>query len=163
LPLGTGPYAVGRRTLTWVDAARPEVMTAAPADRREVIADIWYPAQAEAGADAAYFPNLEAVAADLVASGEVAALEAAGLRYMRTTAQPGAPVAAGAERYPVLILSPGNATNVEFYAALALTRQPRLQRSASTIPMMWRRWCERWPGGARYEAAWLADPRPARP
>lgn len=120
LPPATGPFAVGRRTITWVDAARPEVMTAAPHDVREVMADIWYPAEPGAeGARSAYFPGLEAVAADLVASGEVAALEVAGLRVLRSQALPGAVVAASAERYPVLLLSPGNATNVEFYAALA--------------------------------------------
>lgn len=119
LPAGTGPFAVGRRTMAWVDAARPEVLTTAPDDRREVIATIWYPAQAGGGAPTAYFPGLEAVAADLVASGEVSALEAAGLRYMRLTAQTGAAPASEGGRFPVLIFSPGNATNIEFYAALA--------------------------------------------
>lgn len=120
LPAATGPYAVGRRTIGWVDAARPEVMTAAPQDVREVIADIWYPAEPGAeGARSAYFPGLDVVAADLVASGEVSAPEVAGLRLLRSEALPGAAVAAAAHRYPVLLLSPGNATNVEFYAALA--------------------------------------------
>lgn len=119
LPAVTGPYAVGLRRQAWVDTARPEVMTVAADDVREVPVVIWYPAQTATGRAGAYFPGLEAVAADLAASGDVSPLEVALLPYVHSAVRVGADVAAGVERYPVLVFSPGNASNIEFYAALA--------------------------------------------
>lgn len=119
LPAPTGPHAVGRTTLRWVDTSRPEWLTPDAGDYREVVAEVWYPALPGRSPRAAYFPRFERVAETLAASGEVDALQVRALRYVRSTEWQDAPVAAGGAAYPVLILSPGNATNVEFYAALA--------------------------------------------
>lgn len=44
-PRPTGPYEIGTVTYHWVDAERPEVFTADPDDRRELMVQVWYPAQ----------------------------------------------------------------------------------------------------------------------
>ena len=44
-PRPSGPYAVGTVTYHWVDAARPEIFTADPNDHRELMVQVWYPAQ----------------------------------------------------------------------------------------------------------------------
>jgi len=46
-PTPTGPYAIGTLTYHWIDAGRPEVFTADPDDRRELMVQVWYPAVAE--------------------------------------------------------------------------------------------------------------------
>jgi len=117
LPAPTGSYDVGRTALGWVDETRPEPMTAEPDDRREVAVVVWYPAEAGTGEQRGYYPNLAEVAGGLADSGEVSALEVWGLRYVRSDERWQAEPAAG--RFPVVVLSPGNATNVEFYAGLA--------------------------------------------
>jgi predicted dienelactone hydrolase len=117
LPAPTGALAVGRTTLTAVDVNRAETLTTAEGDQREVPVVVWYPAQAGTGEPAPYFPNLAAVDDALAASGEVSAVEAWGLRYIRSVERLEAVPALGP--WPVLLLSPGNGTNVEFYAALA--------------------------------------------
>jgi dienelactone hydrolase len=94
-------------------------LTPAVDDRREVIAEIWYPAEPGTGRGAPYYPDLPRVAGPLAASGEVSALEVFGLRWIRVEAFLEAEVSRAAPSYPVVILSPGNATNVEFYTALA--------------------------------------------
>jgi dienelactone hydrolase len=114
----TGPLAVGRTALTWIDTARPEVMTDDPNDQRAVPVEIWYPAEAGTGSATPYFPNLAQVASGLAASGEVNPLEVFGLRFIRSPERLEAAVA-GDAAYPVVIFSPGNGTNVEFYAGLA--------------------------------------------
>jgi predicted dienelactone hydrolase len=43
----SGPYEVGTSTYHWVDADRPEVFTADPDDRCELIVQIWYPAEGD--------------------------------------------------------------------------------------------------------------------
>ncbi len=52
-------------------------------------------------------------------SGELTRLQAWGLRYVRAHGRAGAAAADGGVPFPVLLLSPGQATNAEFYASLA--------------------------------------------
>lgn len=119
LPSPTGPYAVGRTQLSWQDPARAEFLTDDPDDPRTVVAQVWYPATPQTGRRTPYFPNLSEVARGLRGSGEVTALEVAGLPFIRSQARREAEILETAAPYPLLFLSPGNGTNVEFYAALA--------------------------------------------
>ena len=49
-PRPTGPHGVGTLTYHWVDAGRPEILSADPAARREVVVQVWYPAEDAPGA-----------------------------------------------------------------------------------------------------------------
>jgi predicted dienelactone hydrolase len=118
LPKPTGSFAVGRTSRIWVDSSRPEVLTGNPDDFRNVPVTIWYPAQAGAGTRAPYFPGLDRVAQNLIASGEVTQLEVFGLRFIQSRERLDVPIASNTKTYPVVIFSPGNGTNIEFYAAI---------------------------------------------
>ena len=119
LPAPTGPYTVGRTIFRWLDSSRPEVLTADPDDVREVVALVWYPAEAGTGVKAGYIPDLPSIADALVQSGELRRWEVFGLRFIRSESPLDArPVRAEAP-FPVIILSPGNATNIELYSSLA--------------------------------------------
>jgi predicted dienelactone hydrolase len=119
LPKPTGSLAVGRASRIWIDSSRPEVSTSNPDDFRNVPVTIWYPAQAGTETLAPYFPGLDRVAQNLAASGEVAPLEVLGLRFIKSHERRDAPIANNAINYPIVIFSPGNGTNIEFYAAIA--------------------------------------------
>ncbi|HEY3474369.1 MAG TPA: hypothetical protein VGK56_07135, partial [Anaerolineales bacterium] len=115
----TGPYTVGRTRIHWVDTSRPEVLTEDPGDFREVATLIWYPAEAGSGVDAGYFPDLASVSNALIQSGEVAWWQVFSLRFVRSEGLLDASPLRGQGAFPVVFLSPGNGTNVEFYSALA--------------------------------------------
>jgi hypothetical protein len=119
LPATTGPYAVSQTVFRWVDSSRPEVLTNTPNDLREVIALIWYPAERGTGANNPYFPGLSTVSKALVESGEVEAWNVFGLLFIRSHNLLNADLAKSDVPYPILILSPGNGTNIEFYGSLA--------------------------------------------
>lgn len=119
LPAPSGPHALGRLRLSWSDRARPEVLTPTEDDRREIIVEVWYPAKANTGGEAPYFPDLRRVSAGLVQSGELSGIQAWGLQFVRAHARVQASVADEPGVFPVLLLSPGNATNAEFYASFA--------------------------------------------
>jgi predicted dienelactone hydrolase len=119
LPPPTGDHAVGRASWVWVDDSRPETHTPDTHDVRSVPVRAWYPAQPGTGQPAGYVEDLAVIEAGLKASGELSWLETLGLRMVRHQALQGAEVAASDGGFPVLILSPGNATNVGFYSALA--------------------------------------------
>lgn len=117
IPAPTGAHDVGRERLGWTDASRHEQHTSAASDLREVIAEVWFPAVRGSGAPAPYIDALDRLRPAFVASGEVDPAAAAALRFVRANARAEAMPAPG--RHPVIVLSPGNATNVAFQASLA--------------------------------------------
>ena len=119
IPAPTGDHAVGRESWVWVDDSRPESHTPDAHDARSVPVRVWYPAQPGTGQPAGYVEDLAVIEAGLKESGELSWLETLGLRMVRDHALQGAAVEASDEGFPVLLLSPGNATNVGFYSALA--------------------------------------------
>jgi hypothetical protein len=118
-PTPTGPYWVGQSIFRWVDSSRPEVMTENPADAREVIGVVWYPAEHGTGTKDGYFPGLSEVSQTLAESGEVEGWEAFGLRLIRSNSYLDAEPEKQRGLFPVVLLSPGNGTNIEFYASIA--------------------------------------------
>ena len=120
LPAPTGTYAVGRTLFKWVDTLRPDVLTEDPNDFREVSAAVWYPAQAGTGTESRYFPSLSIVSNALMQSGELGWWEVFGLRFVRSNISLDAAPAKEGAPYPVVLFSPGNGTNIEFYSRLAV-------------------------------------------
>ncbi|MCA9926192.1 MAG: hypothetical protein KC421_27665, partial [Anaerolineales bacterium] len=60
LPDTTGPYAVGTTTLALVDETRLEPYSNDPDDKRELVMQIWYPANSTGSEpEAVYLPHLE--------------------------------------------------------------------------------------------------------
>lgn len=119
LPQPTGPYAVGRTSRSWSDMSRLEIVTDSPDDYRELPMEIWYPAEDGTGTASPYFIDLGRLAPTLSASGEVSPLELFGLRFVRTHDRLNALLPNEPDSYPVILLSPGNGTNVEFYSGIA--------------------------------------------
>jgi hypothetical protein len=122
LPLPTGPFKVGRVTVHWVDHSRIEPLSPTH-EYRELMVDIWYPAEPSTGVVAPYLD---------VQAFEKALGEAGFRRWFRdasdaiiggvtTHAVVGAPFAASAggrdQRCPVLIFSPGDGMAREVYTA----------------------------------------------
>jgi dienelactone hydrolase len=112
-PTPTGKYAVGTTVVEWTDPDRPETWTTDPGDVRAVQAQIWYPAEAspEEMARAPYLGRSEHEA-NVVAEGVgdflgIPRFVFDGQVEARTNAVPDAPVAAGTERFPVVLFSPG--------------------------------------------------------
>jgi predicted dienelactone hydrolase len=118
-PSPTGPYAIGTLTYHWVDAGRPEVFTADPSDHRELMVQVWYPAQANPSAPRApYVQDADALAPGLAALARenaqrlgltvpVPNFTFSHLKYISTNAIPSAPVAQEEPSYPVLIFIEG--------------------------------------------------------
>jgi predicted dienelactone hydrolase len=108
LPAPTGPFAVGRSTYFWTDAARSEPQTDDPQDHRALRVDVWYPAAA--GSQEPHAPYFD----DLKALGIRASL----FRFTKTHARTGAPLAEGTARFPVILVSPGMGSNGFQYTSL---------------------------------------------
>jgi hypothetical protein len=70
LPAPTGPHKTRRMSFHWRDAARAELETSAPDDKRELMVHLFYPADANAsGARAPYIPDNDAMRGPLISLG----------------------------------------------------------------------------------------------
>lgn len=119
LPQPTGRYDVGRTIFQWSDVYRAEHMTSDPNDVREVMALVWYPSVPGTGSTDTYFPGLSVLAEELAESGEVARWQVLGMRWIRTKSTINAQPVTDQGSFPVVLLAPGNGTNIEFYSSLA--------------------------------------------
>lgn len=105
----TGPYAVGTTVYHWVDDKRREVYSDNPADRRELMAQIWYPA-AEGGGEerSPYLQNASKMTKAI--SSKMMGLPAFVLSHLgliKTHALVDAKLSNSGSPYPVLIFSHG--------------------------------------------------------
>ena len=118
LPPPTGPFAVGRVTVHWADESRIEPLSPNH-EAREVMVDIWYPAEPSNPVRADYVEVVayeKAIGADGFQNFFGEASE--NLRHgVKTHAFVGAPYTRSAKQSPVLIFSPGGGMVREVYAA----------------------------------------------
>ena len=105
----TGPYEIGTLTYHWVDAARPEIFTADPNDRRELMVQIWYPAKVDPSSPRAPYVRDPGTLAPLARLLHLPGFIFGHLKYVTTDAIPSASVAGGEPSYPVLIFLSGRA------------------------------------------------------
>lgn len=111
-PHPSGPYEIGTLTYHWVDTDRPEVFTADPDDRRELMVQIWYPAKGGPSSPRApYIQDADAVTSAFARLFDVPEFLLGNLKHVTTNAIPSAPVEApmadDEPGYPVLIYLEG--------------------------------------------------------
>lgn len=113
IPKPAGPYAVGTRVFRWVDAAREEAATDDPADRRNVIGQLFYPASAAGGPHARYMDGVGRL------PHSVSGMPSFLLRHFDHADSQSfldAPVESG-RRWPLVVFSPGYGATRSFYTA----------------------------------------------
>ncbi|HEV8502567.1 MAG TPA: carboxylic ester hydrolase [Casimicrobiaceae bacterium] len=102
-PRPTGSYGIGTRVYAWTDPARPEPFTADAGDRRELVAQVWYPATGQ-GAPRRYLDSGEPLRV-LARRLHLPAFLLRNVRHAPTHALEDAPAAEG--RFPVLVNAAG--------------------------------------------------------
>jgi predicted dienelactone hydrolase len=105
-PVPTGSFSVGSTTRHLVDAMRPETQSSRGEERRELMLQIWFPAE-QGGTRQYYRTNTPANLKNLH------------LRLVKLHSFSGVPVARVRYRYPVLIFSPSWSGNYYQYTFLA--------------------------------------------
>lgn len=108
LPTPSGPYRVGTFSLPLTDAAREEIYTDAPNDKRELMMQVWYPATPAPNAPLA--PWMERLDAALPAMANYIHLPPFMLSHVgliRTHAYLNAPLASDPATFPLLVYSHG--------------------------------------------------------
>ena len=114
LPAPSGPLALGTVELFWVDMSREEVTTPEPTDRRELVAQLWYPTESADGAKSPYVPAVLRPSLQRV-FGDSLAARAEGLD---PDAIVGALPSGSTARHPLVVFLPGSGMSRHLYTAL---------------------------------------------
>jgi predicted dienelactone hydrolase len=99
-PKPSGPCAVGTHEYLWIDQKRDETFTKDPSDKRHLLARVWYPAQATPDKE----PSLYVLEPKEYPEKSLAPYTQGTTTKTNST---DAPIAAGKNRFPVLVYQPG--------------------------------------------------------
>ncbi|MGA7463156.1 MAG: hypothetical protein WBW69_23170 [Candidatus Korobacteraceae bacterium] len=116
LPTPAGRFAVSRVAYDWTDTSRSVPTVHDASVRRELMVYVWYPTSKKTTPPAAYLPGADKIAKDASAKdasakdakdfwGDAWPAIAAGQIVTATTEH--APIASGAEKFPLLVFAPG--------------------------------------------------------
>ena len=115
LPQPTGPHRVGSQIFRWTDRQRPETLTANQSDRRQVIAQAWYPTDTKTGHAVPYFEAQGKLPGPV---GGIPAFMFGSFGSVATHATVDPPISSAQHTWPVLLFSPGLFMPREMYTAL---------------------------------------------
>ncbi|OKP92125.1 dienelactone hydrolase [Paenibacillus sp. P32E] len=110
LPEPTGEFKVGTQTFHFVDTHRKEIYGEGREGHRELMVQVWYPAQAGTGKYAPFIPEpriLSYMAADYGLPG----FTFGHLRYVSSHTYSGAEVSPAQKSYPLILANPGNGSS----------------------------------------------------
>ncbi|RMG94468.1 MAG: hypothetical protein D6706_13755 [Chloroflexi bacterium] len=108
LPEPTGPYRIGTAVFHLVDPNRPEPYTDEPEDNREIMVQVWYPAENSAnGTTVPYLDRLELAGPAIARNLDLPAFFLDHIGLARTHAILNAPPTDSGAPYPVIIFSHG--------------------------------------------------------
>ena len=116
LPKPAGPHSVGSVVFRWTDNKRSETFTADPSDRRQVIAQAWYPTDATTGKAVPYFEAQGHLPSSIAG---LPSFMFGSFGSVATHATAATPVSAAQRTWPVLFFSPGLSVPREQYTALS--------------------------------------------
>jgi len=121
LPVPTGPFAVGRMTQVWTDAAQADVLAPQPGAGRELVAWIWYPAapQQRAQTVSDYLPAAWRMAVEHQRGAFITHFLTRDLSRVRAHAIPDAGLSPQQPSYPVILMRAGLAALTTDYTTLA--------------------------------------------
>ncbi|MCY7304871.1 MAG: hypothetical protein LH632_01735 [Rhodoferax sp.] len=104
----TGPHAIGSLTYHWVDASRTDIFAADANTRRELMVQVWYPAEAGASSTRApYMQDADAVTGALARIHDMPRFLFSRFKYVTTNAVTAARVTDSQPGYPVLVFLEG--------------------------------------------------------
>ena len=108
LPDPGGAYGIGTVSFEWNDTTRPEIYTTDPSDTRDLMVQIWYPANPASGATPApWMERLDVVGPTIARYLHLPPFFLDHAALVKTHSFPGAPAAAEGGPYPVVIYSHG--------------------------------------------------------
>ncbi|AWB44919.1 acetylhydrolase [Paenibacillus sp. CAA11] len=103
-----GPYKIGTVSYLWTDSSREQVHTG-PGTQRELMVQIWYPADANATGETAPYVEHPAIFTKAISKNQgLPEMFYSSLKLVKTHSIPGVALANHEAKYPVIVYSHGN-------------------------------------------------------
>jgi predicted dienelactone hydrolase len=106
LPEPTGEFKVGTQTFHFVDTKREEIFDEARDGKRELMVQVWYPAQAGTGKYAPFIPDTQ-ILRYMAENYGLPGFTFQHLKYVSSHAYSGAEVSSAQTSYPLILANPG--------------------------------------------------------
>ncbi|MBP2000014.1 putative dienelactone hydrolase [Paenibacillus shirakamiensis] len=106
LPEPTGEFKVGTQTLHFIDPDREETFDEESNSKRELMVQVWYPAQAGANKYAPFIPDTQ-ILRYMAANYGLPGFSFQHLRYITSHASLGTEVSSAQTSYPLILMNPG--------------------------------------------------------
>lgn len=106
LPEPSGRFQVGTQAFHWIDEGREEPFSPTPSGKRELMIQVWYPAQEASGSYSPFIPTPR-ILRPMAANYGLPGVTFEYLRYVSSRSRPQAPVAAEQPAYPLILANPG--------------------------------------------------------
>lgn len=106
LPAPTGELKVGTQVFHFVDPSREETFGRTPTGKRELMVQVWYPAQAGTGKYAPFIPDTR-ILRYMAANYGLPGFTFQHLKYISSHAYSGAEVSSARTSYPLILANPG--------------------------------------------------------
>ncbi|GIO54465.1 alpha/beta hydrolase family protein [Paenibacillus cineris] len=110
LPEPTGNFKVGTQTFHLVDTKRDEIFDEARDRKRELMVQVWYPAQAGTGKYAPFIPNTP-ILRYMAANYGLPGFTFQHLKYVSSHAYSDADISSAQTSYPLILANPGNGSS----------------------------------------------------
>ncbi|WP_145133119.1 dienelactone hydrolase [Paenibacillus sp. Y412MC10] len=110
LPEPTGNFKVGTQTFHLVDTKREEIFDEARDRKRELMVQVWYPAQAGTGKYAPFIPNTP-ILRYMAANYGLPGFTFQHLKYVSSHAYSDAEISSAQTSYPLILANPGNGSS----------------------------------------------------
>ncbi|QMV44745.1 alpha/beta hydrolase family protein [Cohnella cholangitidis] len=118
LPEPTGNFKVGTQTFHLVDTNREEIFDEARDSKRELMVQVWYPAQAGTGKYAPFIPNTS-ILRYMAANYGLPGFTFQHLKYVSSHAYSEAEISSAQTSYPLILANPGNGSCRFLHTSLA--------------------------------------------
>ncbi|OCT12176.1 dienelactone hydrolase [Paenibacillus pectinilyticus] len=106
LPQPTGEFKVGTQAFHFVDTNREEIFDETRDGKRELMVQVWYPAQASTGKYAPFIPDTQ-ILRYMAANYGLPGFTLQHLKYVSSHAYPGAEISSAQTSYPLILANPG--------------------------------------------------------
>ncbi|QDY82536.1 dienelactone hydrolase [Paenibacillus polymyxa] len=110
LPEPTGEFKVGTQTFHFVDTNREEIFDEAREGERELMVQVWYPAQASTGKYAPFIPDTQ-ILRYMAANYGLPGFTFQHLKYVSSHAYSRAEISSAQTSYPLILANPGNGSS----------------------------------------------------
>ncbi len=120
LPEPTGDFEVGTQTLHFVDDSRDEIFTPDPNDKREIMVQVWYPAQNTGNKNPSpVFSDGKAFLKEFAKEFKIPELLVDYFKYVKSHAYKDGEISSSSASYPLVILNHGMGTSRFFHITQA--------------------------------------------